>query len=359
MFRSSLSSMSALFAMRRTGLALRIAALNIAALSIAALSTAALAQSGTSGAGSSSGSSSNGAAPWPQRAISLVCPQAAGGPSDIFSRIVADRLSPMLGQPVVVENRAGASTMIGAEIVARAPADGYTLLMGSVTTLSINPSLFPKIAYDPQRDFAPITVVSSVPMFLIATPGLGVNTLQELIARAKAQPGKLNYSSPGQGTSPHLAGALFAAMAGINTVHVPYKGAAAGTQDVISGQIQFSFEGGALPYIRAGKVKALGVSSPRRTAAMPELPTLAEQGLTGFEAFVWNGLVAPAGTPRAVIERLHSDITALLRQPEVKERLARLAGDAVGNTPDEFAALIRSDASKWAKVIRDTGTKIE
>ena len=265
----------------------------------------------------------------------------------------------MLGQPVVVENRAGASTMIGAEIVARAPADGYTLLMGSVTTLSINPSLFPKIAYDPQRDFAPITVVSSVPMFLIATPGLGVNTLQELIARAKAQPGKLNYSSPGQGTSPHLAGALFAAMAGINTVHVPYKGAAAGTQDVISGQIQFSFEGGALPYIRAGKVKALGVSSPRRTAAMPELPTLAEQGLTGFEAFVWNGLVAPAGTPRAVIERLHGDITALLRQPEVKERLARLAGDAVGNTPDEFAALIRSDASKWAKVIRDTGTKIE
>jgi tripartite-type tricarboxylate transporter receptor subunit TctC len=265
----------------------------------------------------------------------------------------------MLGQPVVVENRAGASTMIGAEIVARAPADGYTLLMGSVTTLSINPSLFPKIAYDPQRDFAPITVVSSVPMFLIATPGLGVNTLQELIARAKAQPGKLNYSSPGQGTSPHLAGALFAAMAGINTVHVPYKGAAAGTQDVISGQIQFSFEGGALPYIRAGKVKALGVSSPRRTAAMPELPTLAEQGLTGFEAFVWNGLVAPTGTPRAVIERLHGDITALLRQPEVKERLARLAGDAVGNTPDEFAALIRSDASKWAKVIRDTGTKIE
>ncbi len=194
MFRSSLSSMSALFAMRRTGLALRIAALsiaalNIAALSIAALSAAALAQSATSGSGSSS---SSGTAPWPQRAIRLVCPQAAGGPSDIFSRIVADRLSPMLGQPVVVENRAGASTMIGAEIVARAPADGYTLLMGSVTTLSINPSLFPKIAYDPQRDFAPITVVSSVPMFLIATPGLGVNTLQELIARAKAQPGKLN-----------------------------------------------------------------------------------------------------------------------------------------------------------------------
>jgi tripartite-type tricarboxylate transporter receptor subunit TctC len=338
--------------MRRTGVALRIAALSIAALSTGPLSTAVLAQGNAPGAGSS-------AAAWPQRAIRLVCPQAPGGPSDIFSRIVADRLSPMLGQPVVVENRAGASTMIGAEIVARAPADGYTLLMGSVTTLSINPSLFPKIAYDPQRDFAPITVVSSVPMFLIATPGLGVNTLQELIARAKAQPGKLNYSSPGQGTSPHLAGALFATMAGINTVHVPYKGAAAGTQDVIAGQIQFSFEGGALPYIRAGKVKALGVSSPRRTAAMPELPTLAEQGLTGFEAFVWNGLVAPTGTPRAVIERLHSDVTALLRQPEVKERLARLAGDAVGNTPDEFAALIRSETSKWAKVIRDTGTKIE
>lgn len=338
--------------MPRAGLARRIAVLSIAVLSIAALSTPALAQGNAPGAGGS-------AAAWPQRAIRLVCPQAPGGPSDIFSRIVADRLSPMLGQPVVVENRAGASTMIGAEIVARAPADGYTLLMGSVTTLSINPSLFPKIAYDPQRDFAPITVVSSVPMFLIATPGLGVNTLQELIARAKAQPGKLNYSSPGQGTSPHLAGALFATMAGINTVHVPYKGAAAGTQDVIAGQIQFSFEGGALPYIRAGKVKALGVSSPRRTAAMPELPTLAEQGLTGFEAFVWNGLVAPTGTPRAVIERLHSDITSLLRQPEVKERLARLAGDAVGNTPDEFAALIRSETSKWAKVIRDTGTRIE
>ena len=352
MLKSLPQSMSALPAMRRTGVALRIAALSIAALSTGPLSTAVLAQGNAPGAGSS-------AAAWPQRAIRLVCPQAPGGPSDIFSRIVADRLSPMLGQPVVVENRAGASTMIGAEIVARAPADGYTLLMGSVTTLSINPSLFPKIAYDPQRDFAPITVVSSVPMFLIATPGLGVNTLQELIARAKAQPGKLNYSSPGQGTSPHLAGALFATMAGINTVHVPYKGAAAGTQDVIAGQIQFSFEGGALPYIRAGKVKALGVSSPRRTAAMPELPTLAEQGLTGFEAFVWNGLVAPTGTPRAVIERLHSDITSLLRQPEVKERLARLAGDAVGNTPDEFAALIRSETSKWAKVIRDTGTRIE
>ena len=350
MFRSSPHAMSALPAMPRSGLALRIAVLSVAVLSIAALGTPALAQGNAPGAGSS-------AAAWPQRAIRLVCPQAAGGPSDIFSRIVADRLSPMLGQPVVVENRAGASTMIGAEIVARAPADGYTLLMGSVTTLSINPSLFPKIAYDPQRDFAPITVVSSVPMFLIVTPGLGVNTLQELIARAKAQPGKLNYSSPGQGTSPHLAGALFAAMAGINTVHVPYKGTAPLMTDLIAGQIHFSFSNplGALPFIRAGKIKTLGVAASRRLEIATEVPTMSESGLPGFETGVWFAFFTTGGSPREAVQRLNADMHRTLNTPDVRQKIA--AGGAViePTTPEEMAAYLKSEIQKWALVVKAAG----
>ena len=296
---------------------------------------------------------------FPVRPIRLICPQAAGGPADIFSRLVADQLSQTIGQPVVVENKTGAATMIGAEQVARAPADGYTLLMASVTTLAINPSLFPKIAYDPQKDFAPITVVTSVPMFLMVNIDLPVKSVQELIALAKTRPGKLNYPSPGAGTSPHLTTALFATLVGIDVVHVPYKGAAASMQDLIAGQVHFSLDTGGLQYIRAGKVRGIGVTSRNRSPAAPELPTFIEQGLPGFEVVAWNGVVAPAGTPQPVVHRLHAEIVRGLNAPSVRERLRNFAAEGVGNSPEEFAALIRTETARWAKVIRDGNVKVD
>lgn len=296
---------------------------------------------------------------YPTRPIRLICPQAAGGPTDFLSRVTADQLSQIFGQQVVVDNRAGASTMIGAELVAKAKPDGYTLLMATVTTFALNPSLFAKMPYDPLRDFAPISLVARTPYFLIVTNALPARGVIELIALAKAKPGALNYGSPGTGTSPHLVGALFAKTAGIDIRHVPYKAQAAAAVDLESGLIQLSFDGGGLPRIQNGQVRGLGVTTAHRIAAAPDIPTIAEQGLPGFEASLWTGIAAPAGTPREIVDKLHGAIARAMRTPEARRRIETAGGEAVGGTPDDFAVLIKSDQLKWAQVVRESGVKIE
>ena len=296
---------------------------------------------------------------YPSHPVRLICPQAAGGPTDFLSRVTADQLSQIFGQQVVVDNRPGASTMIGAELVAKAKPDGYTLLMATVTTFALNPSLFAKMTYDPLRDFAPISLVARTPFFLLVSNKLPATSVAELIALAKAQPGALNYGSPGTGTSPHLVGALFAKMAGIDIRHVPYKAQAAAAVDLESGLIQLSFDGGGLPRIQNGQVRGLGVTTQHRIAAAPGIPTLAEQGLPGFEASLWTGIAAPAGTPADVIAKLHTAVARAMQAPDARRRIEVAGGEAVGGTPQDFALLIKADQDKWANVVRESGVKIE
>ena len=296
---------------------------------------------------------------YPTHPVRLICPQAAGGPTDFLSRVTADQLSQILGQQVVVDNRPGASTMIGAELVAKAKPDGYTLLMATVTTFALNPSLFAKMPYDPLRDFAPVSLVAQTPYFLLVSNKLPVKSVPELIALAKTQPGTLNYGSPGTGTSPHLVGALFAKMAGIDIRHVPYKAQAAAAVDLESGLIQLSFDGGGLPRIQNGQVRGLGVTTQRRIAAAPDIPTVAEQGLPGFEASLWTGIAAPVATPADIVAKLHAAVARAMQAPEARRRIEAAGGQPAGGTPEEFATLIKADQQKWANVVRESGVKIE
>ncbi len=294
---------------------------------------------------------------YPSKPIRLVSAHAAGGAADTLSRIVAEQLASRLGKPVVVENRPGASTALAAESVARAPNDGYTLLMATVTTLSINPTIMPKLQYDPLKDFAPVTVVASTPFFLGTNVNLPVKSVPELIRLAKENPGKLNYGSSGNGTSSHLAGELFNEMAQIKMVQIPYKATSARNTDLSSGIIQLAFGNDLLPFSETGKVRILGVTSKERLSALPDLPTVAEAGnLPGYEASVWYGLVAPAGTPQDIIKRLSSTTHEILAESSVREKImSTIGGEAIGSTPEEFSALIRSDMKKWAEVIRKAG----
>jgi tripartite-type tricarboxylate transporter receptor subunit TctC len=296
---------------------------------------------------------------YPTHPIRMICPQAAGGPTDFLSRVVADKLSQEFGQQVIVDNRPGASTMIGAELVARAKPDGYTLLMATVTTFALNPSLFAKMPYDPLKDFAPVSLVARTPFFMIVNKDLPVKNVQDLIALAKAKPGTLNYGSPGTGTSPHLVGALFAKMAGIDIRHVPYKAQAAAAVDLESGLIQLSFDGGGLSRIQNGQVRGLGVTTLRRSAIAPDIPTMDEQGLSGFEASLWTGIAAPTGTPGELVARLQAAIAKAMKAPDARQRIESAGGEPVGSTPAEFAALIKSDQVKWGQVVRDSGVQIE
>jgi len=298
---------------------------------------------------------------YPSKPIRLISAHAAGGGADQLSRIVSDHLAKLLRQPVVVENRPGASTMIAAEYVAQAPPDGYTILMATVTTLSINPSLFHKMRYDPIKDFAPVTIVASTPFFLGVHAALPIRSVSDVIELAKQKPGSLNVGSSGNGTSSHLAGELFNDMAGVRTVHVPYKATSTRATDLVSGVIQLAFANDLLPFARAGRVRILGVTSSRRLSGYPDIPTVAEAGgLPGYEASVWYGLVAPAGTPAAIVDRVSEAVRTVLAEADVKQKVMQtLGGEVVGNSPAEFAAQIKSDLAKWAQVIKRSNVTID
>lgn len=296
---------------------------------------------------------------YPNHAIKLVCVHAAGGSADALSRVLADRLSKLLGQSVVVENKPGAGTMLGATQVANAPADGYTVLMASVTTLSINPSLYAQMSYHPLKDFAPVALVAQTPSVLAVSPSVNVKNLKELLELLKANPGKYNYSSPGQGTSAHLAGALFTSMAKVDVVHIPYKASASAVLSLMSGEVQMTFENSLVPFSKSGKLKPIGIASLKRSLSWPELPTIAEQGLPGYESTVWYGVVAPSATPSDIIKKLNDTINQALGQKEMLDKIKSLSGDPVGGTPESFTERIKADTYKWAQVIKTSGVTSE
>lgn len=298
---------------------------------------------------------------YPSKSIRIVVPFPAGGTTDILARAVAQRLTETMGQSVVVDNRAGAGGNIGADLVAKSAPDGYTLLMGTVGTHAINASLYAKMPYDHVRDFSPVILVAGVPNVLVINPTLPVNSVQELIAYGKANPGKLNFASSGNGTSIHLAAELFKTMTSVQMTHVPYKGSAPAVVDLVGGQVQLMFDNlpSALPQIKAGRLKALAVTSAQRSAALPDVPTVAETGLAGFEASSWFGLLAPAGTPKDVIAKLNGEVAKWLATPEAKDKLAAQGAIPAGLSPDDFTRHIASETVKWQKVVRDSGAKID
>ena len=298
---------------------------------------------------------------YPVRPIRIIVPFPPGGGTDIGTRILGQKLQEALGQPVVIENRGGASGIVGLEQGARSAPDGYTLLMGNIGTMAINVSLFRKLPYDPVKDFAPISQVALLPMFLLVHPALPARDVRELIALAKAKPGQINYSSSGSGGMPHVSAELFKSLAGIYMVHIPYKGGGPAVADLMAGQVQVSFATvlESISQVKAGKLRALAVSSARRSAAMPELPTLAEAGLPGYESGSWLGLFAPAGTPQEIVARLSTEAIRIVKLPDVREKLLQQGADPVGGTAAELAATIQADIAKYARVIRDAGVKPE
>lgn len=299
--------------------------------------------------------------PYPSKPIHFVVPYPAGGPLDTVARLLGQKVGESLRQPVIVENKPGAGGNIGAETVAKSAPDGYTILMGAVATHAINPTLYAHIPFDAERDFAPITQVASTPNVLVVNPSLPVSNVREFIAYAKAHPGQLNFGSGSTGSAGHLAGELFDTLAGVKMVHVPYKGAGPAMQDLIAGQIQLMFDNlaSSLGQIRAGKVKALAVTTAKRTPLAPELPTIAESGLPGFDINTWFGAFAPAGTPRAIVDKLHGEFVKALNAPDVRAKMLALGADPVGNTPEEFAAYIKSEAQKYAKLVKQSGAKVD
>jgi len=298
---------------------------------------------------------------YPTKPIRLVVPFPPGGATDILARDVAQKLTEAWGQSVIVDNRPGAGGNIGSELVAKSAPDGYTLEMGTVGTHAINASLYAKMPYDHVKDFTPVILVAGVPNVLVVNPALPANSVAELIAYAKANPGKLNFASSGNGTSIHLSGELFKVMAGVQITHIPYKGSAPALQDLLSGQVQMMFDNlpPSLPQIKAGKLRALAVTSLIRAPALPDVPTLSESGLPGFEASSWFGILAPAGTPAPIVAKLNAEIAKWLATPEAKEKLAKQGANAAGGTPDDFAKHIAAETAKWAKVVKDSGAKID
>ena len=297
---------------------------------------------------------------YPVRPIRLIIPYAPGGNADIQGRYVAERLSEALGKQVVIDNRPGANSIIGTDLAVHAPADGYTLLIVA-SAIAVNPSIVSKLPYDTLKDLQPISLVGSTPLIFVASPSLPANNVKELIALAKSRPGELNYGSSGNGSPANLAGELLNLMAGIKLVHVPYKGTAAASTDVMSGQIQVSFPSmtSVMPLVKAGKLKAYAITAPKRSALAPELPTMAEAGVPGYEANIWNGLLAPAGTPKAIVKRINQAAVQSLNSPEARKRYAAIGADVLYSSPEEFGAFIRSEMTKWSKVIRESGMRVD
>lgn len=295
---------------------------------------------------------------FPARPIRIVVGFPTGGAPDTLARIISEKISPSWGQPVVVDNKPGAGGNIGAEAVARSPGDGYTLAMGTVGTHSINGAVYAKMPYDMVKDFTPVMLVASTPNVLVVHPNVPAKNVQELIAMAKAKPGGLTYGTPGIGTSLHVAGELFNSMAGVKIEHVPYKGRAMAIPDLLGGHITMMFDNlpSAIPLIREGKLRALGVTSAKRSGSAPEIPTLAEQGLPGFEAVSWFAVFAPAATPKDVVTKLNAELNRIFKLPDVQEKLKTLALDPVLGTPEELASFQKAEIAKWAKVVKDSGT---
>jgi tripartite-type tricarboxylate transporter receptor subunit TctC len=298
---------------------------------------------------------------FPGHALRLVVPFPPGGPTDIVARPLAVRLSEALGQSVIIDNRGGAGGNVGADSVAKSAPDGYTLLMGTVGTQAINVSLYKRLAFDPAKDFVPVAEVASAPVLLVANPRLPANSVKELIALARQQPGAINYGTAGSGSPGHLSGELFKAMAGINLTHVPYRGSAPAVTDLLGGQIQLMFDPiqSPLPHVKSGALKALGVSSAKRSPLLPDVPTIAEAGVPEYETTAWWGVFAPAQTPPAVVERLHAEITRIVRSDFYVQQLAPLGAEPVSGTSQAFDQFVKQETSKWAKVVRDSGATVD
>jgi tripartite-type tricarboxylate transporter receptor subunit TctC len=297
---------------------------------------------------------------YPGKPVRIVVPFPPGGGTDIVARTLTQKLGESLGASFVIDNRAGAGGSIGTELVAKAPPDGYTLAIVSGSH-AINPSLYRKLPFDAVRDFAPVTMLVSGPGLLVVHPSLPVKTVKELIALAKARPGQLIYASAGNGTPPHLAAELFKTMAGVDMVHVPYKGNTPAFVDLISGQVSLSFPTvpSALPHVQAGRLRAVALTSRKRSAVMPQLPTIDESGLPGYDTSSWFGMLAPAGTPPEIVLKLQQEMARVLQLPDIRQKLLSQGLEPVGDTPEQFAATIRSEIAKWAKVVKASGAKIE
>jgi tripartite-type tricarboxylate transporter receptor subunit TctC len=295
---------------------------------------------------------------YPTRPMRLIVPTAPGGGTDISARLIAPKLSEYLGQQVVVENRAGGNTSVGVEFVAKSPPDGYTLLMG-ISSLAINPHTQSKVPYDPVKDFAPVSQVVVVPLILVSHTSLPTRSVKELVAFARARPGQLNYGTGSVGSNPHLAMELFLSMTGLKVVHVPYRGQGPAMIDLVAGHLHLMMANllTALPHVRSGRVRAYGVSSIKRSNVAPDIPTIAEAGVPGYEVVQWFGVLAPANTPRDIIAKLHAATVRVLQDPTIKERFISDGADTIGNTPEEFAAIIRADLKKWGKMVKDVGIK--
>ena len=298
---------------------------------------------------------------YPTKPIRMIVPYPPAGGTDIVARVVNEPLSSVLGQPIVIDNKGGAAGNLGTELAAKAPPDGYTILF-TLSSHTINPKLYGKLPFDVEKDFAAVSLAAYIPQILIAHPSLPVNNIHELIAYAKARPGKLNYASVGVGSPAHIAGELFKLKSGVDMVHVPYKGGGPAVSDTIGGQVQLAFVSmpAALQHVKSGRLKALGIASDKRSIAAPDIPTLAESGLPGFELVAWQGIVAPAGTPRGIIDELAGQIGKLLADPVTRERFAAVALEPIaGSTPDSFAVYIKTEVDRWEAIVRNSGIELE
>jgi tripartite-type tricarboxylate transporter receptor subunit TctC len=306
-------------------------------------------------------STSTFAQTWPAKPIKWIVPFAPGGTTDILARTIGEKLTVALGQPIIVENKPGAGGGVGAEFTAKAPPDGYTIMGGTISTHAINASLYKTLPYDPVKDFVPITLIARVPNMLVVNPDIPAKNVAELITLLKANPGKYSFASSGNGTSQHLSGELFKSVAGVDMQHIPYKGSPPALQDVVGGQVAMTFDNitTAWPLAKGGKLRALAVTTAKRSAVAPDVPTLSESGLAGYEVGSWQGVFAPAGTPPAIVKRLNAEIVKIINMPDVKEKLIGLGAEPVGDTSEEFAALVKTEVVKWAEVVKKSGAKVD
>jgi tripartite-type tricarboxylate transporter receptor subunit TctC len=301
------------------------------------------------------------AQPWPSHPVRFIIPFPAGGSTDIVGRVIGDKLAQALGQPFVIDNRGGAGGTTGSDAAAKSPPDGYTMLIGTSSTHAIAASLYGKLPYDQARDFAPVTLIGTATILLAVHPSVGVKSVRQLIALAKAQPALLTFASSGNGSVSHLTGEYFKSQAGIQMQHIPYKGDTPMITDLVGGRVSLAFGTAVafLPYVKSGKLTALAVTNAKPSPVAPNLPTVAESGLPGFEALQWFGILMPAGTPREVVARLNAEILKVLRQPDVRERFQSMGIEIAGDTPEQFAAFMRAETVKWAKVVKESGAKVD